>query len=119
NDLFTTVSEDTLLNQPGMQPLRKDLLNKALTYYQRVLKQRASDPRVQDELAAAHFRIGLITEVLQSPDEALPLYQTALQMPQHLQGAKPHDLPRLERLGNTHTALGALWIKKRNYASAL
>ena len=119
NDLFTTVSEDTLLNQPGMQPLRKDLLNKALTYYQRFLKQRANDPRVQDELAAAYFRIGLITEVLQSPDEALPHYQTALQMQQRLHDAKPHDLPRLERLGNTHTALGTLWIKKKDYASAL
>ncbi|HZN33433.1 MAG TPA: protein kinase [Pirellulaceae bacterium] len=119
NDLFTTVSEDTLLNQPGMQPLRKDLLNKALTYYQRFLKQRANDPRVQDELAAAYFRIGLITEVLQSPDEALPAYETARQMQQRQLAARPSDPARLEALGNTLSALGALWTRKNDYAAAL
>jgi phosphohistidine phosphatase len=28
DELFTRVSEDELLNEPGMQPLRKDLLEK-------------------------------------------------------------------------------------------
>src|SRR5262249_46295016 len=31
---FTRVSEDTLLNEPGLQSLRKRLLEDALTYYQ-------------------------------------------------------------------------------------
>ncbi|HEY2761107.1 MAG TPA: serine/threonine-protein kinase, partial [Pirellulales bacterium] len=33
DDLFTKVSEDSLLNQPGMQGVRKDLLQKTLDYY--------------------------------------------------------------------------------------
>ncbi len=119
NDLFTTVSEDTLLNQPGMQPLRKDLLNKALAYYQRFLKQRANDPRVQDELAAAWFRVGLITEALQSPDEALPHYSEAKAMQERLLAARPADPARLEALGNTLNALGTVWTKKKDYEAAL
>lgn len=118
NDLFTRVSEDTLLNQPGMQPLRKDLLQLALSYYQRFLQQRANDPRVQDELAAALFRIGLITEVLQSPAEALPSYEQARQMQVTLLALRPGDPARLEALGNTLNALGTVWVKKQDYAAA-
>ena len=49
------MSEDTLLNQPGMQELRKKLLQKTLDYYQRFLKQRADDPTVQDELGMTFY----------------------------------------------------------------
>ena len=35
DDYFVLVSEETLLNEPGMQPLRKRLLESALDYHQR------------------------------------------------------------------------------------
>ena len=35
NDFFTTVSEETLLDQPGLKPLRQDLMRQALVYYER------------------------------------------------------------------------------------
>ncbi len=44
DDFFTQVSETTLLNVPGLQPLRKDLLQVALVYDQEFLKQRGHDP---------------------------------------------------------------------------
>ncbi len=118
NDLFTRVSEDTLLNQPGMQPLRKDLLQLAMTYYQRFLEQRKNDPRVQDELGSAYFRVGLITEVLESPDKALPIYETAREMQTSLLAKKPSDPSRLEALGNTLNALGTVRVKQKNYEAA-
>ncbi len=118
NDLFTTVSEDTLLNQPGMQPLRKDLLEKALTYYEGFLAQRKNDPRVQDELGSAYFRVGLITEALESPDKALDAYETARQMQTSLLEARPGDAARLEALGNTLNALGTVRVKQKKYEPA-
>ena len=39
DELFTRVSEDELLNEPGMQPIRKDLLEKALKHYQYFLNE--------------------------------------------------------------------------------
>ncbi|HUE74020.1 MAG TPA: protein kinase, partial [Pirellulaceae bacterium] len=53
NDLFTRFSEDELLDEPGMQPLRKDLLDRALQHYNQLLAQGGGSSRVQDEVAAA------------------------------------------------------------------
>ena len=44
DDYFTTVSESQLLQVPGMQPLRRDLLQSALAFYQDFLKERGDDP---------------------------------------------------------------------------
>src|SRR5579875_1317348 len=40
DDYFTTISESQLLQVSGMQPLRRDLLQSALTFYQDFLKER-------------------------------------------------------------------------------
>src|SRR5206468_11472721 len=67
NDLFTTVSEDTLLNEPGMQPLRAAFLTKTKNYFERFLQQRAGDSKVEFELAGAYYKLGNIATQLQSP----------------------------------------------------
>jgi eukaryotic-like serine/threonine-protein kinase len=116
--LFTRVSEDTLLNRPGMQPLRKDLLQEALTYYQKFLREGAADPRVQDELGSAYFRVGLITEVLQSVTDALPAYETAREIQQRLLAVRPNDPARLKALGDTLNRLGSVQVVRKNFDTA-
>jgi serine/threonine protein kinase len=115
DDLLTRVSEDVLLNQPGMQPLRKELLEKALGYYQRFLQRRGNDPRVQDELANAFYRVGVITEALRSPQDALESYEAARDRQERLVRQPQTSLAlarrRQEALGTTLTALGAAQIK--------
>lgn len=118
NDLMTRVSENTLLNQPGLQPLRKDLLERALAYYERFAQERANDPAVQDELAAAYFRIGAITEAIESADKALTHYQTAKTMQEKLLQQRPKDPARLDALGTTLNALGTLKVRQQQYDSA-
>ena len=44
DDYLTKVSESQLLDVPGLQPLRRDLLQSALAFYQDFLKKRASRP---------------------------------------------------------------------------
>ncbi len=51
---LTKVSENVLLNQPGLQPLRRDLLELALKYYQDFAQLHEDDPTVQEELADAY-----------------------------------------------------------------
>jgi serine/threonine-protein kinase len=116
--LFTRVSEDTLLNQPGMQPLRKDLLHEALAYYQKFMREGADDPRVQDELGAAYFRVGLITEVLQASADALPAYETARHIQQRLLTTRPHDPARLKALGDTLNRLGSVQVMRKDFETA-
>jgi tRNA A-37 threonylcarbamoyl transferase component Bud32/tetratricopeptide (TPR) repeat protein len=117
-DFLTKVSEDTLLNQPGLQPVRRELLEKALAYYQKFLRQRANDPRVQRELAGAMFRVGQITELLESPDKALPSYEEARTMQTAQLARRPGDPELLKALGNTLNAIGTVRVKQKEYDAA-
>jgi serine/threonine-protein kinase len=58
---FTRVSAEPLLGDDRLKPLRKDLLNSALEFYQKFIKQRENDRSVRRDLANTHFRAGVIS----------------------------------------------------------
>lgn len=103
---LTRVSENTLLNQPGMQPLQHELLQEALDYYRRFAKEHGDDPQLREELAGANFRVGLIAEVV-NPDlrAALPSFERALEIQDSLQESNPDDRDIQDQIGDTLTAL--------------
>ncbi|NQT14521.1 MAG: serine/threonine protein kinase [Planctomycetes bacterium] len=118
DDFFTRVSEDTLLNQPGMQPLRRELLEQAMDYYRQFLQERGDDAAIPDELAMTYFRIGRITEQIDSPDEALPSFQRALEMQKRLVAEHAADREHLKALGNTYSAVGGVLFKQHKLDEA-
>jgi serine/threonine protein kinase len=79
DDYFTTVSQNKLLGEPQMEPLRKELLEKALKYNEEFAQaeEGAADPRVRGELAAAHYRVAAITDLTGAPETAWPGYRKA------------------------------------------
>ena len=77
DEYFVKVGESTLLNVPGLQPLRKELLESARKYYQEFLRQRSDDPSLRAEVGAAHYRVGIITENLGTVDQARPSLEQA------------------------------------------
>ncbi len=89
DDFFTIVSEDKLLNTPGVQSLRKELLETALVYYKEFIEQRADDPKVQAELAGAYFRVGAITDAIGSKDDALAAHGKAREIREKLASENP------------------------------
>jgi serine/threonine-protein kinase len=115
NDFFTRVSEDTVLNEPGMQPLRRDLLAQALDYYDRFLERRRDDPTIRDELALTHFRVGRIVEEMGDWPRAQAAYRQALDAQQALAAQSPDDLDRLQAVGNTYNALGSLLCRMKRF----
>jgi serine/threonine-protein kinase len=119
DELFTKVSEDALLNQPGMQGLRKDLLQKTLAYYQRFLEQRANDSSVKEEYAATLFRAGRILDELQSPEQARPNLERARDIQAALVRQSPKDATRLQALADTQNALGRSWHRSQQLDEAL
>lgn len=118
DDLFTKVSEDSLLNSPGMQGLRNDLLQKTLDYYQRFLNQKANDPAVKEEYAATLFRAGRIIDELQSPEKAIPYLQQALDLQRQLHEETPQDAKRLKLLADTQNALGGSLHRSQQFDEA-
>jgi serine/threonine protein kinase/tetratricopeptide (TPR) repeat protein len=85
DDYLTKVSESDLIKVPGLQPLRRELLQAAQKYYQDFLKDRADDPALTNELAGAQLRLaridtelGLREEARRGFDSAIAGYEAAL-----------------------------------------
>src|SRR4029077_17223212 len=70
DDSFTKVSESALLAVPGMRPLRRDLLESALAFYEEFLRRRGGDPSILVDLAATQFRVGQILSDLSEHEKA-------------------------------------------------
>ncbi|TWU33220.1 serine/threonine-protein kinase [Novipirellula artificiosorum] len=86
---LTEVSENELLNAPSLQPLRKDLLELALRYYQGFIQQQPDDADLQAELADAHERLGEITSLIGSAEQALQAHRQALSIREKLVARHP------------------------------
>ena len=71
DDYLTRVSQERLLDVSGMQPLRKDLVERALSYYRKFILQHPDEPRLRSKLADAYERVGMITDMIGSRPEAL------------------------------------------------
>jgi eukaryotic-like serine/threonine-protein kinase len=59
-DYLVSVSDDNLLNMPGSQQLRLEVLQRALGYYKSFLATHGKDPQFRAEVAAANFRMAQI-----------------------------------------------------------
>ncbi|MGA2066161.1 MAG: serine/threonine-protein kinase [Thermoguttaceae bacterium] len=118
DDLFTRVSEVQLWREPGMQRLRADLLRQARDFYENILA-RGGQAEDAEEVAMTHYRLGRISEVIETPAKALPHYQRAEALQRRLLEADPQNLDRLEALGDTLNALGCALTKNRQTNEAL
>ena len=85
DDYLTRVSESQLVKVPGLQPLRRELLQSALGFYEAFIKEHGSSPDLQAELAATHLRVARIagelgnqTSAQKSFDRAIAGYEAAL-----------------------------------------
>ncbi len=78
DDYLTKVSESQLIKVPGLQPLRRELLQSALSFYEGFLKERGSRPELQVELAANQLRIARINGELGNEAEAQKNFERAI-----------------------------------------
>jgi serine/threonine-protein kinase len=92
---------DELERTPGLQPLRKKLLEAGLGYYQNFLKQRHGDATLQRELADAQLDVARITSEIGPRTEAARAYRTALAIYEGLLDATPGDERLRLRAGST------------------
>jgi serine/threonine-protein kinase len=108
-DYLTRVSEDQLLksqDRQDLRTLRKALLEDALKYYKRFIRQRGDDPVQQSDLANAYVRAGSITLEIGSKTEALRAYHDALALFRRLARERPADFRIQGSLASTLNALG-------------
>jgi tetratricopeptide (TPR) repeat protein len=110
DDYLTTVSESTLLKSPlpGLQPLRRELLERALGYYQEFVRRHGDDPSLRAPLADASYRAGKIKAEIGEAREALADLERARTLHEGLVGAEGRDPATRHGLALTYTWMGRM-----------
>jgi eukaryotic-like serine/threonine-protein kinase len=88
---FVRVSQSKLGSVPGTQPLRRELLQIALVYYQDFLRRRGDDPALTGEAAEAYHKVGRVLRELASFTEAISAYENGLALRRRLATEAPSD----------------------------
>ena len=108
-------------HEPGLQPLRKRLLEDAREFYEKFAEERDQEPEARGELGKSLFRLAQITGDIDSADAAIALHQRARDLFAKLVADQPgnpeyksdlamcdHNLGRLyritDRMGDAETS---------------
>src|SRR5207249_4814673 len=105
DQLLVRISEVRLLNQPGMQEVRADLMVEAESSYQKLLGKLEKNQRLPEQIAVVQFKMGKIKHYLNSPVEALTLYEGACQSLQKLQDQDPTNMRALKEISDVKTEM--------------
>jgi serine/threonine-protein kinase len=108
DDYSIKVSEDKRL-QENFRPLRKELLQTAVPFYERFVAQRADDPELQAELGHTRIRLGAITREIDAPDKAIASYQQARELFTRLVERYPERLEYGQALAKALSELAMLY----------
>lgn len=119
NDSFTQISENALLNAPGMQEHRKKLQQAALGYFKDFLEKWADDPDVKTEVALAYYRIGDILIDIGSDKEARAQLAQAYVIQKELADNHPESLPHQRALMATCSSLGVTNRRLHDFAASI
>jgi len=103
----TSAGADT----PQMTEFRRQLLEKAKSFYDQFLKQDANNEALRREMAAAHLRLGHIDRWLERADDAAREYQAAADRFEEL-GNSPEDR---QARANAYNWLGLTWTPLPKY----
>jgi serine/threonine protein kinase/Tfp pilus assembly protein PilF len=106
DEYLTKVSESQLLQVAGLQPLRRDLLQSALTFYQGFVKERGGDPALRAGLASAFLRVGRIQKDLGHGDLAKASLDQATALHEALLTESPGDVDLKNGLAQCHSYSG-------------
>src|SRR5262249_28518571 len=103
---FTQVSEDRLLDEPGMLPLRKELLASAREFYEDFARERKQDPASRFALAQAQQKLARITRAMGEREQALKILEDAQGLFEGLARAHPENESYALGLGQSYLTHG-------------
>jgi tetratricopeptide (TPR) repeat protein len=116
---FLDLSEIELSKEPGTHEVQKKLLEDALAYFQRFLRQRPDDPALLADVAEAHARLGKITSMIGSKEDALAEFQQAREIYEQLVHDNPADGQVQNKLALTYHHIGSAERERGHRAEAL
>jgi tetratricopeptide (TPR) repeat protein len=99
---------DGLLNKPGMEKYRGEVLRDMLAYYSEFVRQGGNDPTLRRELAEASMRVGYITIDLGDKRDALAALEHSRDLLEGLVRERPRDREVRRRLAVCFDKIGAV-----------
>ncbi len=102
---LTLISEEILLDQPGFQQLRQQLLTAALEYYEQLIDSQREHPELLVDLADAHAKVGQIRQLVGSLESARDHFQTAIEIENRTPAHNRSDAEHTLRLIKSHGSL--------------
>jgi tetratricopeptide (TPR) repeat protein/predicted Ser/Thr protein kinase len=111
DQMLTEVGEQSLENVPHMTPVRKALLEKALSFYLDLAGQRSDDPDLRLEIGRAWQRVADITRILGDLDRSRAAHGQAVAVLDELSSQFP-NVPEYRR--NLAGALFSLGVLLKN-----
>jgi serine/threonine protein kinase/tetratricopeptide (TPR) repeat protein len=105
---FTQVSESPQLKAQGMEKFRKDLLQNAKEFYERLIREQRDAPEARHDLGLAYIRLAKIQQVLGDYAAAQASSDKAIEILSEL--TRSHsDVPEYQHdLGASYFGLGAI-----------
>jgi tetratricopeptide (TPR) repeat protein len=107
---YLRVSQERLLNEPGMEGLRKELLKKSLKFYRGFVAEHRDNPELQRQCGRAYLRLAKITLEIGSKTEAIALLRRGRAVFERLRSARPRDRRRQSNLGQACQQLGVVYL---------
>jgi len=111
DNYLTNVSENTLFKEQDtldIRNLRKELLESALPFYKKFVKEHSQDAGLREDLANGYFRLGEITRVIGTSRDAFDYYRSALEIWEPLARSAPDNLEFQSRLADCYFVFGQL-----------
>lgn len=110
-DQMLTSVADRLVAVPQMEQVRRELLEDALKFYQKVLEKKGDDPVLRQDTAWAFRRLAVIQRGLGQLVEAEQSYRMYFAMFEELQAQAPLEPSTRASLVRAHTFFAALRLE--------
>ena len=107
--MYTQFAKKWLAQQPQMEPVEREFLNKALIFYQELAGGKSTDPRIRFDTAQAYVRVAEIQHQLGESEQAEKAYNQAVPLLQGLVDDFPQEPEYRRELAQTLHNLGILW----------
>lgn len=100
---------EELADVPGLEPVRRELLEDSWRFYAALLRQAQGDPDLRAEQALTRFKAAEIAAQLGDVTRAIAAYAAARDVFAELLDEQPGSIEYLGRLGLCHNNLGLIW----------
>jgi serine/threonine protein kinase len=107
DEMYTKVAYEVSA-RPYMQPFQRDILEKALRFYQQFAQRQSGDPALRLETASARLRIGQVQFTLGQPRQAMRACNEAIAALEELGAELPAEPNRCFWLADAYCLRGSI-----------